>query len=207
MIDLTWARTMRATSALPTQVDSLVVVGPSAAGKSTLVNAVRDAKLPGVDVPARYVTRPPRASDPGETTHLSPDAFEDYVRTGVIVTHWSRTLDEGRTVRYGFVDTRPAALAVLSANSAILSPSAQLHPPSALDRALVLGVATPRSVREARLAHRSADLHPAEIAHRLSHDNLPEVHVTIENHGALESVALAEIVELVDRLARVYATS
>jgi ribose 1,5-bisphosphokinase PhnN len=201
-IDLTWARSMRAVRALPTYpIDTVVVVGPSGAGKSTLIDAVRDAHLPGVDVPLRYVTRPPRATDLRETIPLSPEAFEHHVRDGSIAMHWIRSLDEGRTVRYGFVARRPGTLAVLSANSAIVSPAGQLQPATALARALVLGVVAPRAVREARLVRRSGDLRPTELAYRLAHDDDPDVHVTVENHGALEPIALTEIVELVARLA------
>lgn len=203
MTVLTWARSMRRIGALPTQaIDTIVVVGPSGAGKSMLVDAVRDATLPGVDVPLRYVTRPPRASDHRETIHVSPEQFEQHVHDGSIVLHWTRNLDAARIIRYGFARARPDTLVVLSANSAIVLPSADLVPASALARALVVGVAAPRSVREARLARRSADQSPAEIAYRLSHDENPDVHVTIESHGALEAVALAEFVELVARLAR-----
>jgi ribose 1,5-bisphosphokinase PhnN len=203
MIELTWARSLRAVRAAPPHtIDTVVVVGPSGAGKSTLVDAVRDAKLSGVDIPLRYVTRPPRATDHRETVHVSLEQFEQHVRDGSIAIHWTRALDEGRAVRYGFAAARPSTLAVLSANSAILSPAAELRPPSALSRGLVLGVTAPRAVREARLARRSSELSATELAYRLSHDDDPEVHVTIENHGALEPVALAEIVELVARLQR-----
>jgi ribose 1,5-bisphosphokinase PhnN len=203
IVELTWARSMRPGRALSTHViETVVIVGPSGAGKSTLVAAVREANLPDVDVPLRYVTRPPRASDHQETTHLSPEQFEQHVREGSIVVHWIRSLDDGRAVRYGFADARPDALAVLSANSAILSPTAHLEPASILERALVVGVAAPRSVREARLMRRSAELRPAELAYRLSHDDDPDVHVIIENHGALEAIAPMEIVELVARLVR-----
>jgi ribose 1,5-bisphosphokinase PhnN len=201
MIDLAWARSLRAVRALPTTAfDTLVVVGPSGAGKTTLVDAVRDASLPAVDVPLRYVTRPQRASEVArETIHLSPAQFEQQVREGSIVIHWTRHL-AGQPIRYGFAPVRPGSLAVLSANSAILSPDAALQPATALSRALVLGVEAPRSVREARLSRRSADVPPAELAYRLAHDDDPQVHVTIENHGALEPIARAEIVTLVARM-------
>lgn len=201
-LDLGWARSMRAARALPSRaIDALVVVGPSGAGKSALVDAVRDAKLPGVAVPMRYVTRPPRASDCGESTHLSDEEFEQHVRDGAIALHWERSLDDGRIIRYGFARSDLRVLRVLSANSAIVSPAAKLVPASALAHALVLGVAAPRSVREARLSRRSADLGPGELAYRLSHDEDPDVDVTIENHGALEPIALLDIVALAKRLA------
>lgn len=201
-LDLGWARSMRNVRTLPGQaIDALVVVGPSGAGKSTLVDAVRDAKLPGVAVPLRYVTRPPRASDRGETVHLSDEEFDQRVRDGAIAMHWERRFDDGRVIRYGFERVESDALRVLSANSAIVLPTAKLVPASSLTHAVVLGVAAPRSVREARLVRRSPDLPPAELAYRLSHDEHPVVHVTIENHGALEPVALAEIVALARRLA------
>jgi ribose 1,5-bisphosphokinase PhnN len=202
-LDLTWARSMRPVSALPAHaIDTVVIVGPSGAGKSTLVDAVRDADVPGVDVPMRYSTRPPRATDSRETSHLPTEQFAQHVRDGSIVMHWTRTVDGGRVVRYGFAAPRPDALAVLSANSAILLPAAHLEPASALEHSLVVGVVAPRAVREARLARRASDLDPAELHYRLSHDDEPDVHVVIENHGVLEPIALTEIVELVARLAR-----
>ena len=200
-LDLGWARSMRIVRPLPRAIEALIVVGPSGAGKSTLVDAVREAKLAGVVVPMRYVTRPPRTSDRGETMHLSPAQFEQDVRDGSIAIHWERSLDDGRVVRYGFAGAGSHALQVLSANTAILSPTANLVPASVLANALVLGVAAPRPVREARLVRRSSDLPPAELAYRLSHDEAPDVHVTIDNHGVLEPIALAEIVALARRLA------
>ena len=190
-----------AANALARPIDAVVVVGPSGAGKTTLVDAIRAANLPGVDIPVRYVTRPPRAGDgPLETIHLSPEQFDEGVRGGEIALHWVRMLEAGRKIRYGFRAPRPGALAVLSANSAILFPAAELDPADALARALVVGVAAPPHVCKARLARRSPDLRPEELAHRLAHGRDPEVDVTIANHGALETVAKAEIVELIGRL-------
>lgn len=188
-------------------VDSVVIVGPSCAGKTTLVDAVRASDLVArglVDVPTRYLTRPPRAGDSTiENTHVSEVMFARHVSEGVIALDWVRVMERGRAVRYGFRAPRPGTLPVYSANNGIYAATtAELRPAGALAHALFVGVYAPREVRAARLRRRSPDLasaFPDEAAHRLADDEasmLPHVHLVIDDHGDLEAIAPIEIVRL-----------
>ncbi|MBA3453000.1 MAG: hypothetical protein H0T42_07905 [Deltaproteobacteria bacterium] len=188
-------------------IEAVVIVGPTCVGKTTLVAAVRDSELctsGAVDVPTRFITRVPRGGDDlVESVHVTDDEFVARVAAGEIELRWTRQLDRGRTVRYGFAPPRSGALPVFSANNAILGDAAQLLPSNGLDRALRIAVHAPTELRAHRLRTRSPDLwgHPEEVAHRLAEPGLSDqVHILVENHGELEAVAKTELVTLVRSL-------
>lgn len=191
------------------RIEAVVIVGPTCVGKTTLVDAVRDSELcasGAVDVPTRYITRMPRGGDNlVENVHVTVEEFTAHVAAGEVELHWIRRMDGGRIVRYGFARPRSGALAVYSANSAILGDDAELAPVGALDHALRIGVHAPREIREQRLRARSPDLWAKldEVAHRLAEAAVDAgVHVVIDNHGELEPLAKAELVALVRSLVR-----
>jgi len=196
-------------------VDGVVVVGSTCAGKTTLANAVRDSQLVRdgrVSVPARYITRPRRANDSiEENVHVSVADFESRVRNGEIALRWSRPMESGRKEHYGFEAVPAQSLPVYSANNAVYANPTSIWPAGTLDRALLVGVHAPDEVRAQRLRERSPDLFDncrAEVAYRLgdqSKNVLPHVAVVIDNHGELEEAAIAEIVQLVERIADVFA--
>jgi ribose 1,5-bisphosphokinase PhnN len=189
-------------------IEAVVIVGPTCVGKTTLVDAVRDSELCAsgvVDVPTRFITRTPRGGDNlVENVHVTVEDFGSRVGAGEIELCWIRRMEGGRAVRYGFARPRSGAIAVFSANNAILAFDAELSPVGALDHALVIGVHAPPEVRAQRLQQRSPDLlaHPEEVAHRLAEPASCDVHVVIDNFGELESVTRAEIVTLLRSLVR-----
>lgn len=190
-------------------IDAVVIVGPTCVGKTTLVAAVRDSELcatGAVDVPTRFITRPPRAGDDlVENVHVTDDELAARIAAGEVELRWIRRMDGGRTIRYGFARPRAGALPVFSANNAILAADAELLPAASLDHALRIAVHAPSELRAQRLRTRSPDLwaHPDEVAHRLAEPTLDAgVHVVIDNHGELEPVAKAELVALVRSLVR-----
>lgn len=166
----------------PTRPRALVVIGGAGAGKTTAVDAVRAAALPGVVVPLRRVTRPARAGDhPAEAIGCAPAALAADVAAGRVAPSWWRRLDGDRRERYGFVATA-APLAVYSANNAILDAGCELTPADALVAAVVVAIAAPLAVRAARLAARSPDLAPGERAARLA-EATPAAHLVIDAGG------------------------
>jgi len=166
----------------PIRPRALVVIGGAGAGKTTAVDAVRAAALPGVVVPLRRVTRPARAGDhPAEAIVVAPAAMAADVAAGVVAPSWWRRLDGDRRERYGFVASA-APLAVYSANNAIVDPACALAPPDALAAAVVVAIAASPAVRAARLAARSPDLAAAERAARLA-EPTPAAHVVIDGDG------------------------
>jgi ribose 1,5-bisphosphokinase PhnN len=190
------------------RIECVVIVGSTCAGKSTLVDAIRASemcRLGRVDVPTRYITRPPRGSDNlVENVHLSPEQFDAGVRNGAIGLRWVRHLEAGRVVRYGFGPPLAGAVPVYSANNAIYAGSSEVRPEGALTHALLIGVYTPDAIRAERLRRRSPDLwsRPGEVDNRLADraSNIePHVHLVIADHDELEAVAPLEIVSLVTR--------
>lgn len=190
--------------------DSILVVGSTCAGKSTLVRALREAAIfqtGAIDLPVRYVTREPRIGDlPSETRHVSPLEFDAMAARGELAVRWTRPMEAGREERYGFGLPRAGSFPVFSANNAIVSSAASVLPAGVFDRSLIVEIFAPVAVRRARLQERSPDLcanRPEEAAHRLAEDSRAirsAVHVVIENHGAHEDTAADALVRLTGAL-------
>ncbi len=184
---------------------SVVVVGPSCVGKTTLVDRLRHANIPGVVVPDRFVTRPRRKGDhPAESRPLSVDELELPPR-GKLGLWWTRPMEHGRVEHYAFARAPAGMLPIYSANNAILAGAC---PPEALAGAVIAGITAPDHDRQARMLVRSPDLatnRATEVAHRLAErteDVAPQLHVLIDNRAELEAVAIAELIALVRWLAR-----
>lgn len=151
--------------------ESLVVVGSSGAGKTTLVNGLRIAEFnDDVVIPKRFITRPPRQGDDlNENEHVSKSDFASAVRGGAISPYWQRPLDNGRVEQYGFasVDSEDSRLRVYSANNAFLrdtNPSVE----AVLKSSLVIVALTSSGIRDRRLGSRSPDMGQGERDVRLS---------------------------------------
>jgi ribose 1,5-bisphosphokinase PhnN len=193
------ARTLRIKREPPTTIESIVLIGSTCAGKTTLANAIRAAAIPGIDVPRRFVTRAPRAGDTAdEATHLSSAELDEAIANGTVGLHWSRTFESGHVERYGFAPPRPGTVPFYSANNAICE--------LALPNALIIGVYAPDAIREQRLLARSPELvrdRPDEARARLAESTetvVPLSHVIVDNCGKLAALAPAELAALVRAL-------
>jgi hypothetical protein len=173
--------------ALPEKPGCVVVVGPSCSGKTTLVNAIRAAKLPGVFVATRYVTRAPRRSDSGlENVHLSEQRFAEYQARGEIAWSWTRLMQEGQVTRYGFHAAPRDMLPVYSANNALYRYPESVDRPAFIENALWVGACAPLELRRQRMRERSADLSEAEKEFRLADtgaDMNERVHLLAHDYG------------------------
>ncbi len=188
---------------------SVVIVGASCVGKTTLVDELRRANLPGIEIPQRYVTRAGRSGDhPAESGPITVEQLQARAGRGELAVWWQRSLEHGRIEHYGFARSPAGTLPIYSANNAILTGAL---PPGVLDRALVIGITAPDAERRARLLGRSPDLardHPDEVAHRLAErteDLEPLLHVMVDNcteHAAVAAAALVELVRSLDRALR-----
>lgn len=152
------------------QYESLVVVGSSGTGKTSIVSGLRaPAYAQHLVIPHRYITRPQRVEDDlVENSHLSHGAFEFNVRAGMVSPHWQRILEDERVERYGFdkavpTDTR---LRVYSANNAFTRDRNETVQ-CVLASSLVIMLHADADVREQRLGLRSPDMGVAEKAVRL----------------------------------------
>lgn len=157
---------------------AIVIVGSSAAGKTTLVGGLR--RDDGVVIPRRFVTRPPRPDD-AESMSISRPHFEHLVGAGRIHPHWTRSFADGREERYGFAADDPAdlRLRIYAANNAFLrdrNPSVE----RVLETALVVVVNAAEPTLDTRLAAKA--MSPNERVHRLAdtgRDVLCQPHVRV----------------------------
>ena len=193
------SRTLRVEREPPAQIDSIVLIGSTCAGKTTLANAIRAAAISGIDVPRRFVTRAPRAGDSlEEASQMSGPELDAAIAVGTVRVHWSRMLESGHVERYGFAAPRSGLVPVYSANNAI----------GPIANTLVIGVYAPDVIRERRLRARSPELvrdRPDEVRARLAEAAdtiLPLAHVIVENHGEFEATSAVDVVAFVRALVR-----
>lgn len=180
-------------------IRGIVVVGSTAAGKTTLINQLRE--FSDVEIPRRFTTRPLRLNDDNtENHHVDEKTFEDKIKRKEIGIHWIRSMEQGRKVRYGFAVTSKGKLPLYSANNDFV----RTLPDSGL---LVLGVFAPDDIRAQRLTFRSPDMAEGERKHRLgdtSENIRPLSHLIVNNYNDYESRALSDVVELIKVLAKLY---
>lgn len=177
-------------------VRSVALIGSSGAGKTTLVRAVRALEHPHIAIPKRLITRPQRQGDDlEENRHVSLETFQNMVDCDLLSPHWKRTMENGRTERYGFEKTNPHQLPVFSANNDYVRDL----PRSYLDQCLVVGIFAPDSVRKQRLQRRSPDLTSSEREYRLgdsSYCMIPYCDLLIENFESKELQAVRDCAQL-----------
>ncbi len=150
----------------------VLVVGPSGAGKDTLINAAKSA-LVGDDrfvFPRRVVTRPAIASLEDHES-LTPDEFARREAAGVYALSW-----EAHGLRYGLPasikdDIAAGRVVVMNGSRAMIGTAREIFPEMA-----VIVVDTDPAVRAQRLAERGRET-AAQIAQRLAR----EVPVAIPN--------------------------
>jgi len=164
----------------------ILVVGPSGAGKDTLLLAAR-AKLAGdgrVRFARRDITRP---DTPGGEEHLPIDrpTFESRRDAGGYALWW-----EAHGMAYGIPidiehDLAQGVTVVASVSRAVIAEAAARY------RARVVEITAPREVLAARLAARGRE-GAADVAKRLNRSVvLPQGidHITVMNDGSIEQGA------------------
>jgi len=164
------SRTARSISRL-SEIRSVVVIGSSGCGKTTLVSGVRTPPYSNdMVVPRRLVTRSEREDeDSRENRHIARDEFRALVAAGRVDPCWSRLLERGREEHYGFesIDIADARLRVYSANNGFAR-SRHRSVLRVLRNSLVVVVTSRREARKARLAEK--DMPQPERAVRLADD-------------------------------------
>jgi ribose 1,5-bisphosphokinase len=168
-----------------------LVVGPSGAGKDTLLRLVRE-RLGGDGrffFPQRVVTRPADASEDHAT--LSRREFEERIERGGFALHW-----EAHGHRYGI--PAEADTAVRAGRTVVFNASRQMIPAArrryATPATILLDV--PIEVRAARLAARnreSADQVLARLQRVVTGFDLAEQDLVVDNSGPPERAADAMV--------------
>lgn len=170
----------------------IYVVGPSGAGKDSLLAWVGERLPPGAPVcfARRVITRPPQGN--GEQhAPASVREFADYAAQGAFAMYWKANGDRYGIER-GIVDQLEAGLTVLVNGSRAYLPKARLAFP---DLEVVHVTAAPE-LRKARLAARRRE-RPAAIRRRLTREPpVPAAAIELVNDRALE-VAGAELLRFV----------
>lgn len=168
----------------------VAVVGPSGAGKDTLIDIVRQhyADRPGLHVVRRVITRPAEAG--GEPHQPATEAeFEALRAAGAFACYW-----RAHGLLYGI----PAEARTLTARGEIViangSRSALVHFRNAFPRLKVLNISARPEILAERLAARGRETRE-DILARLSRSSLAvdgdfDVE-TIDNSGSLEEASAA----------------
>ena len=163
----------------------VLVVGPSGAGKDTLIDGARDALSgdPRYVFPRRAITRP---HDAGGERHeaISRTAFLERLAAGGFMLHWN-----AHGLDYGVPASCETELAsgrhvVANVSRGIVHRAITRYSP-----ALVLEVTAPAGVLAARLSRRRRET-PADMARRLARPapSIPDDarHVVIVNEGTVQ---------------------
>jgi ribose 1,5-bisphosphokinase len=176
----------------------VLVVGPSGAGKDTLIGLARQALAgdPRFLFPRRVVTRPASAAEAHDT--LAPEEFEAAVAAGAFCLHWrAHGLGYGIPAAVERV-VRRGALALCNVSRTVLAEARQRLP-----GVTVAEVTAPPEILARRIAARArpADGDPmARLARRVAVGGAPP-ELTIMNDGAPETAAERLIAHLRTRAA------
>ena len=195
------------------KIDAIIFVGSSFTGKTTLVDAVRDAiaqdpqTLDRLSVPKRIITRPQRQKDNLlENDFRSPTEFATMVQNGEVGLHWVRKMEGTRTESYGFLPPESGTIPVYSANNAIVNNRESINPNDLLEKSLLIAVYAPEDIRKHRLFDRSPDLvaqKPEEVTYRLADkavNMFPGSHIVVKNFGRYQSRTESDVVLLMKLL-------
>lgn len=190
-------------------IKSIIVVGSSSVGKSTIVDAIRNAieqdreLAARLSIPKRVITRPQRENDNlAENTFKKPEEFTSMIEDGEIGLRWVRKMEGTRTESYGFLKPEEGIIPVYSANNAIISNKESVEPGEMLEKSLIIAIYAPDNVREERLVKRSPDLVAQkieEVRYRLADRAInmyPHAHIVVKNFGRYEGRTREDIVAL-----------
>ncbi len=161
----------------------ILIVGPSGAGKDTLLNGVREgmSEPAGIRFVRRVITRP---GDLGEEEHesVSEQEFELREQAGDFALNW-----RAHGLRYGIpadisFDLAHGRVVIANVSRAVVAEAAAKFPVA------VVEVTAPRELLETRLAERGRE-DAGDVARRLSRDielELPVTRLRVVNDGSRE---------------------
>ncbi|MBX3619854.1 MAG: AAA family ATPase [Rhizobacter sp.] len=177
---------MTSASPLPHSERLIVVVGPSGAGKDSVLAAwaaLREGVRPSVHHARRSITRPPDG-DTEQHEPLSAEAFAALQRAGAFFTAW-----QAHGLHYGI---RTSELHGLARGDWVVLNSSRAHLPVLrvqAPRLSVVEITAPVAVRAQRLARRGREEADA-VAARLQRETPPsDADLTLVNDSSLHEVA------------------
>jgi len=163
-----------------------LIVGPSGAGKDSLIAAARERLAPSGDhvFPQRRITR---ARVPGDEDHveIDPEAFERLERDGAFALSW-----RAHGLCYGVPSSIAGELA--GGRNVVVNVSREIVPEARRRFApnFVIEITAPAEVRAARLRQRGRE-NEAAIRSRLARRQAVEPDLVIVNDGTLEKAVEA----------------
>lgn len=200
-------RLRRSNLAMLEDIESIIFVGSSFVGKTTLVDVIRGAINEDPDtfgqlrIPKRIITRPQRQNDNlVENEFRTLDEFREMVARGEIGMHWVRKMEGTRTEQYGFLPVESSVIPLYSANNAVLNNRESVEPNNLLEKSLIVAIYAPEDIRRKRLFERSPDLvneKPEEVGYRLEDRAInmyPGAHIVVKNFGRYEQQTKDDIV-------------
>jgi guanylate kinase len=198
-------------------IDSVIIVGSSWSGKTTIRNVLAEAvsanPVPSFDFPKRVITRAQRPNDNLEENEFASDLEELKMKVagGII---WKRNLGE-RIEYYGFKMPHENCLPIYSANNTLIRERDSLiqNPNQhGMQNSLVLLIYAPDDERAERNVKREGDYledKPEQKKIRASDRAIsmyPEAHILVNNSDSTESAEqkhdLCELLNVLDSLSK-----
>jgi phosphonate metabolism protein PhnN/1,5-bisphosphokinase (PRPP-forming) len=162
----------------------ILIVGPSGAGKDTLLNGVRRGmgEHAGMRFVRRVITRP---GDLGEEEHesITEQEFDLREQAGDFALHW-----RAHGLRYGIpadvsFDLARGRVVIANVSRAVVAEAAAKFPVA------VVEITAPHALRQARLAERGRE-DAGDVARRLNREielTLPVTRLRVVNDGSKEA--------------------
>jgi ribose 1,5-bisphosphokinase PhnN len=162
---------------------------------------VHPALVGNTELVPRCSTREPRQGDVADgLTSITWNEFHAHRAAGTFAMSWERPLKNGSSIGYGCLMPSGNGAPVFVAGHGIYNNKETLQPPTALERALIVGIVAPAEVRAERLRLRSPDVIARGMATTealLAHDDdamAANVDMLVRNYGANEAIAIDDFV-------------
>ncbi len=169
------------------QIDSIIIVGSSWSGKTTIRNTLTEVSDEKFSFPKRVITREQRPNDNLDENEFATDLndLKSKVDGGLI---WKRDLGE-KVEYYGFKKSDSDSFPIYSANNALIRGREQLvqEPDNLVSNSLILLVYAPDDERGERNTKREGDYlesKPLQKEIRASDRAIslyPEAHILVKN--------------------------
>jgi guanylate kinase len=192
------------------QIDSIIIIGSSWTGKTTVRNMFSEIRNDDISFPKRVVTREQRPGDNLDENEFAEDLddLKSKVNGGII---WKRDLGESSEY-YGFKKAEEDSLPIYSGNNVLVRSRRELIQGSSdvIDNSLILLTYAPDDERGARNIKREGDYleaKPLEKEIRASDRAVsmyPEAHIVVKNFDGQDAEAqrkdLEKILEAIKEL-------